>query len=654
MRIYSVLIFTMLYFNLPLSVWGQDVYFNAHQKSELEITSVIPKVDLRAGRIITVTTASDSLNGNTKSVDALLASPGPDGISLREAIAATNNTPDTETIEFSPALQGSVIYVGTATNDGLVLTGGNLIINGDIDGDGSPDITLDGSLGKPGSPTSVGIMITSSSNTINALGIVNFEWAGISMRPRNIQVSSTILRGNKIVRNVISGSRGFGIATELQEMDKYSWDIGWEETLIADNIISGIRENSISFMAGQSGASRNHVTNTIIIANKINAGEVGITIWGADGASDWTGHPIEIQNRRPVEYSDSNFVQNIIISDNTIRGAVYGGIFVGGANMGNRNNVIQSVKIIGNRITNTEWRALEIFATGGAGSRATSGNRVSDIEVKQNIIDSADIGILLGAGNIFSSYPGEEMSGNTLEGIMIDSNEVSNYRSYGLLAWAGMSHSNEYNVSNNLLKQLSIKDNRFIAPSNTNVIGLQLMGGWGYNSLSSLNRIENVNISNNVFRGNNPAVWLIGGKGSKALQNSIKNVSLNNNDEGDTASIRISDNEEDATENIVDMSATRIDNSPMKQPPKEFTLNQNYPNPFNPSTTISFSLPQKLLVSLKVFDALGKEVSTLLSEELPAGKYRRQWSAAGLPSGIYFYRLQTGFFTETKKLILLK
>ncbi len=98
--------------------------------------------------------------------------------------------------------------------------------------------------------------------------------------------------------------------------------------------------------------------------------------------------------------------------------------------------------------------------------------------------------------------------------------------------------------------------------------------------------------------------------------------------------------------------------------PHCFKLNQNYPNPFNPTTTISFSLPSRSFVSLKVFDALGREVSTLVSEELPTGNYSRVWNAEKLSSGVYFYRLSAspiakrgesaGSFTETKKLILQK
>jgi hypothetical protein len=87
---------------------------------------------------------------------------------------------------------------------------------------------------------------------------------------------------------------------------------------------------------------------------------------------------------------------------------------------------------------------------------------------------------------------------------------------------------------------------------------------------------------------------------------------------------------------------------------KDFSLNQNFPNPFNPATTISFSLPKQSFVSLKVFDLLGREAVTIVSEEMLAGNYSRQWNATGLPSGVYYYRLQAGSFTETKKLLFLK
>jgi hypothetical protein len=88
--------------------------------------------------------------------------------------------------------------------------------------------------------------------------------------------------------------------------------------------------------------------------------------------------------------------------------------------------------------------------------------------------------------------------------------------------------------------------------------------------------------------------------------------------------------------------------------PKSIMLNQNYPNPFNPSTTISFSLPSKAIVSLKIYDVLGREIETLVFNELSSGTHSVQWNAMRFPSGIYFYRLQTDSYAKTKRLLLLK
>lgn len=95
-----------------------------------------------------------------------------------------------------------------------------------------------------------------------------------------------------------------------------------------------------------------------------------------------------------------------------------------------------------------------------------------------------------------------------------------------------------------------------------------------------------------------------------------------------------------------------------KQIPTEFTLEQNYPNPFNPSTKIKFSIPnvgsELAQTVLKVYDILGNEVATLVNEEKPAGIYEVKFDASGLSSGVYFYKLQTGTFSEVKKLLFIK
>ena len=88
--------------------------------------------------------------------------------------------------------------------------------------------------------------------------------------------------------------------------------------------------------------------------------------------------------------------------------------------------------------------------------------------------------------------------------------------------------------------------------------------------------------------------------------------------------------------------------------PSSFSLHQNYPNPFNPTTTISFSVSELRNVSLKIYDILGKEVSTLVNENLAPGSYSVTFNASSLPSGMYFYKLQAGDFTSVKKMTLIK
>jgi hypothetical protein len=90
--------------------------------------------------------------------------------------------------------------------------------------------------------------------------------------------------------------------------------------------------------------------------------------------------------------------------------------------------------------------------------------------------------------------------------------------------------------------------------------------------------------------------------------------------------------------------------------PKYYSLYQNYPNPFNPSTKIKFDIStnSKLDVKLVVYDALGREVSVLVNEQLKTGTYEVDWNALSYPSGVYFYKLTAGEFTQTRKMVLIK
>ncbi len=85
-----------------------------------------------------------------------------------------------------------------------------------------------------------------------------------------------------------------------------------------------------------------------------------------------------------------------------------------------------------------------------------------------------------------------------------------------------------------------------------------------------------------------------------------------------------------------------------------YILFQNYQNPFNPITTIDYQIPKLSFVTLKVYDVLGNKITALLCEEILAGDYKVKFDGVNLTSGVYFYKIQAGNFSETKKMILLK
>jgi hypothetical protein len=93
---------------------------------------------------------------------------------------------------------------------------------------------------------------------------------------------------------------------------------------------------------------------------------------------------------------------------------------------------------------------------------------------------------------------------------------------------------------------------------------------------------------------------------------------------------------------------------PSGQLPAVFRLEQNYPNPFNPTTIIRYALPARTYVTLSVFNALGQQVGTLVNDTQEAGYHEVRFDGRSLATGVYFYRLQTGDFIQTRKMLLLE
>jgi len=106
------------------------------------------------------------------------------------------------------------------------------------------------------------------------------------------------------------------------------------------------------------------------------------------------------------------------------------------------------------------------------------------------------------------------------------------------------------------------------------------------------------------------------------------------------------------TDNSLEYTGTGVGDH--NQNPLGFNLSQNYPNPFNPSTMIKFTIDKRSLVTLKVFNVLGKEISTVINSEKEPGTYNVNFNAGKLSNGVYFYKLTVGNYSSVKKMILMK
>ena len=107
-------------------------------------------------------------------------------------------------------------------------------------------------------------------------------------------------------------------------------------------------------------------------------------------------------------------------------------------------------------------------------------------------------------------------------------------------------------------------------------------------------------------------------------------------------------------QNMLGNDYKKIATSTRTEIPDKYMITQNYPNPFNPTTQIKFGLPEAKQVKLQIFDILGNLVTTLVDGPMEAGYHNVNWNASGYASGVYFYRISSGNFIKTMKLMLLK
>jgi hypothetical protein len=306
---------------------------------------------------ITVTTASDAANGDTSTVKNLISNSGSDGISLREAILATNNDPGRYTIRFARAVKGADIRVGSATGIDLpTLTGGGVWIDGDIDGDSHPDVTLRGF--RPSSYCvqaeflCAGFRISSSGNELRNLSLRRFA-TGVLFTPASASdpfpQAPPFATHRTYANNVMSGM-------VMRDITRDGIALNWGSPRC--DVQTG----------GRACATHNRWTDTTIVRNSIETDAYGLK---------WT-----------LANSIGDRVERWMITDNTIRITDSGaqeriGIrFEAGLGVGSVQNRISDVMIARNEIGGHLHRGVRVASGVGAGDR----NTIERVRIIDNLV----------------------------------------------------------------------------------------------------------------------------------------------------------------------------------------------------------------------------------------------------------------------------
>jgi hypothetical protein len=489
-----------------------------------------------------VSTASDQENGDTSSVAALLANPGPDGISLREAIHATNNDPGARTIGFAPMLAGATIGLDSVLPP---LTGGGVTIEGDIDLNGAPDVTLRPSQRFVGVPDRAALHIASSGNRLHALVLDGFPVPGVYIRPYWGRPPPLPTRGvladNVVSDLVIRGSGGIAILPIWGGdcglpfgLRPCASDFRFVNTTISGNTVdagTGIGADLHNVGGGSiTGMTVTH--NTI----RVGAGGIGVGIFQGGNAT-------------------ATRISDLLIARNAIEGMnVDAGIFVGAGVQRSQANTIERVRILKNRVRlgrrapapccfaivldagNDVWaehvrpvnypdgnvlRDVTVAGNSLSGSLAAgvriqagvdgggSRNRVERVRVERNVISSTMMGkgVYLWLGDNFpppSTDPSDvkRPTGNHITGIAIQANRITtgkrhplpgetDKRTAGGVVLLGGWHGGRRGV----IRDIRITRNRIA----TTHFGIRLIGGL--EPAARGNRLSCVRLAGNRITG---------------------------------------------------------------------------------------------------------------------------------------------------------
>jgi len=494
----------------------------------------VPAVVLNRGTVITVANATMAINGDTSSVAALVANPGPDGISLQEAVMATNNDPGVWNIRFAPALKGSTIVLDSGPQPGPMglsfLAGGNVTINGDIDGDGRPDITLTTTSG------STTIYVISGGNTLNGLALQNCAMGGcVTLRSPSAagglgngpQVTGKTFANTTIsnlaMTNMPSQGAAISICPNCGPNITSPTGNTWDHVLITGNTITGNGSGPNHGISVQLdwGDRLQHTT----IANN----NISLAAQGATGVQFFIGG-----NLGPAD-TGSEIVLDTRVTDNTI--AAPQGM---GFSSGSVGTLYDGVQVIGNQISEvTVFGGIEFL---NADVQLGSGQMEHD-NVMKNLSILANTINLVGPHTVgISIEPGQNIgaTNNAISNVAILGNTILNTQGTNAIAVdAGGTGATGQSLSNVLIQANTVQS--FVPPGNVNSgagqfeyaiggAGISATGGGAVTSgavpakTAQNNSINGIAIANNDVDTPSVGIAVVGSGGFQALASADDNV----------------------------------------------------------------------------------------------------------------------------------
>ncbi|HSP15021.1 MAG TPA: hypothetical protein VLV78_09735 [Thermoanaerobaculia bacterium] len=463
--------------------------------------------------IVVVDNTTSVINGDTTDIPSLIAHPGSDGISFAEAFKAASAMTGKKVITFNESLIGKTIEVTTTADDRrlFVFDTPDITILGDLDGNGTPDVTLAAARGSV-----LAFVIRSSRTTIEGIHLITgFDGAPITFACLDFVCDDHLLRGIRILDNEIVNLAGPAIEVSIgpprSGMIPYVGDLFFDDLQISGNEISAAG-TGVSMSVAVQGFSNERARAVTISRNKINA-PAGIRIIAADGTS-------------APDFSDNNTIENLTIDQNTIQTSGTA-IKVFAANFGNSNNRITGLQITGNQIEAAN--GIDVAASGdGKPQRIGSGNIIENLTIAGNQIKATGRGIAVSAADLPASESSSAgFDSNRVRRITIRDNTVSGYSDAGVRVWGAV--ANNGTVTTNALEDVSVANNVLTAGLRQ-AFGIGIVGGDGKGGSARNNAIRTLSITGNRASGGAVGVVFIGGNGPQAVSNTIEVLHFSGND----------------------------------------------------------------------------------------------------------------------------